>query len=51
MTGRNVAELMIATGIWTNWLNEEVLRLMTRNLEVMIDSVKLGLNETTLVVG
>ena len=42
----NVAELMIATEFeLTGREREEVLRLMTRNLEVMIDSVKLGLNE------
>jgi len=37
---------MIATEFeLTGREREEVLRLMTRNLEVMIDSVKLGLNE------
>ena len=42
----NVAELMIATEFeLTGREREEVLRLMTRNLEVMIDSVRLGLNE------
>ena len=42
----NVAELMIATEYeLTGREREEVLRLMTRNLEVMIDSVRLGLDE------
>ena len=42
----NVAELMIATEFeLTGREREEVLRLMTRNLEVMIDSVRLGLDE------
>ena len=44
---------MIATEFeLTGREREEVLRLMTRNLEVMIDSVRLGVKmKTTLVVG
>ena len=42
----NVAELMIATEFeLTGREREEVLTLMTRNLEVMKESVHLGLND------